>query len=340
MRVLIIGGTGSLSRRITEKALALGHTIAIFSRGLRKLPELSGSDLWVGEREQLRDHSEKIAAFAPDVVVDSICFHPDRAKDLVDLFASCRRVVLVSSVDVYGEEIGAMPVEESRRPEPVTGYAQAKYESERVVLEGLGRSATVFRPSHILGRSFLTASLWGRSPYWVDRISKGKPITVIDGGCNLVTPVHSSDAAEWIVRSFDNRAADGEVFNAVGKEIVPLRRYLNAIALAVGKPLEIRPIPSRLFQHSFDAARQFSFHRPFSCAKAERVLGYRAQSSIEVMMKETVDFMVANHLVQDSSEQPQDDELVARLERQETDLKQWFASPAFESRAFFRKDLA
>lgn len=340
MRVLIVGGTGSLSSRITEKALKLGHEVAVFSRGVRPAPGLTGAQLWVGNRENLRDFSEKITDFAPEVVVDSICFHPDRAQDLVELFPSARRVILISTVDVYGEDIGAMPVEETRVPSPATGYARGKYESEKVVLRGLGERATIFRPSHILGRTFLTASLWGRSPYWVDRIARGKPIVAIDGGCNLVTPVHALDAAEWIVRSFELRAADGQIFNAVGAEIIALRRYLRSIALALGCELQMLPVSSLVFQQTFDAARQFSYHRPYSSAKAERLLGYRAQSSIEAMMKETVDYMQANNLVQDCSAQPQDDKLVAHLEAHGQQLQRWFASSAFDAPAFFRKEQA
>jgi len=37
MRTLLIGGTGSFSTRITEKALERGHDVLVYARGLRPL---------------------------------------------------------------------------------------------------------------------------------------------------------------------------------------------------------------------------------------------------------------------------------------------------------------
>lgn len=326
-----------MSNRLTSKALAAGHEVVIFSRGNRAVPGLEGAQRILGDREQLRQHSEALHSFDPEVVVDSICFHPDRARDLVDLFPRVHRAVLVSTVDVYGEEVGGEPVTEERTPEPVTGYAQNKLECESVVMKGFGARATVVRPSHILGSTFLTASLWGRSPHWVDRIRKGKSIPIIDGGRNLVTPVHAADAAEWILRTFDSAAADGQVLNAVGGNIIPQLRYMKSIAVALGTELRVQAIPSPVFQRYFDAPTQFSHHRPYSGAKAQRLLGYAAQATPESMMKETVEHMLAQNLVRDCSEEPLDDVLIDLMNRQEQELGQLLASKPFAAKPFASK---
>jgi nucleoside-diphosphate-sugar epimerase len=320
MRVLVIGGTGSFSTRVTQKALERGHDVLVYSRGQRRLLDCVEARQLLAERASLRERATELASFAPDVVVDSICFDPVRAEDLVALFSAARRVILISSVDVYGEDMGAWPVSEERVPRPVTPYAQAKLACEEVVLEGLGSRATVFRPSHILGRTFLTTSLWGRSPYLVDRIAQGKPVPIIDGGRNLLTPVYAMDAAEWVVRSFDQPAADGQIFNAVGGEIITMKRYYECVALALGKKAHLLPVPSQVFKRHFDAPSQFNWHRPYSCAKAVRLLGHTPLGTPETMLAETVSFMLQNGLVKDSAEQPFDDALIELLGRQEAEL--------------------
>ena len=68
-----------------------------------------------GERAALQAHAAEIAAFDPQAVVDSICYVPKEAEDLVALFPKVRRVVFISSVDAYGEDIGASPVTERAR---------------------------------------------------------------------------------------------------------------------------------------------------------------------------------------------------------------------------------
>jgi nucleoside-diphosphate-sugar epimerase len=334
MRVLIIGGTGSFSSRVTEKAFARGHEVMVYARGQRPLLGVPfaasrgerGVRLLKGERGELRARAAEIRDFAPDVVVDSLCFDAARAEDLVDLFSGLRRVVLISSVDVYGEDVGVAPVSEERSPHPMTPYAKGKLASEKVVLEGLGARATVFRPSHILGRTFLTASLWGRSPYLVDRVRKGKHIPAIDGGRNLVTPVHAVDVAEWVVRSFDRAAADGQVFNAVGGVTTTQRHYYECIAKALGVELRLVAVPSHVFRRHSSAASQFNWHRPYSCAKAAAVLGYAPLGTPEMMLAETVEYMLEQGLVKDCAEHPFDDALVDLVLRHEAELGELLAS--------------
>jgi nucleoside-diphosphate-sugar epimerase len=224
--------------------------------------------------------------------------------------------------------VGAAPVSEQREPQPVTGYAKGKVAAERVVLTGLGAKATVFRPSHILGRGFLTTSLWGRTPYLVSRLQHGKAIPAIDGGRNVLTPVHAVDAAEWVVRSFQSPAADGQIFNAVGGEIITQKRYYECIAAVLGAKLTLYPVPSQIFKRYFDAPSQFNWHRPYSCAKAIERLGYTPLGTPELMLSETVQHMIAHGLVRDCMEQPFDDALIELLSRQAAELGQLFEARA------------
>jgi nucleoside-diphosphate-sugar epimerase len=319
MRLLFIGGTGHFSGRITERAIATGHEVMLYNRGKRSVPEDAG--LIVGERDDLHAHADEIAAFAPEAVVDSICFRPDQAEDLVALFPGVKRLVLISSVDAYGEDVGAAPVSEERAPVPVSDYGKGKLACEKVLFDALGPAVTAFRPSHILGRGFLTTSLWSRTPYLVDRIRKGKVIPAIDGGRNLMTPVYAGDAAEWVVRSLTTPAADGQIFNAVGGAIIPQKRYYQAVADVLGVPLKLVAVPSPVFRRVFASPPQFNWHRPYSCQKAVDLLGHAPAFTPEEMIRETVEHMLAHDLVGDSTKAPFDDLLVELLLRHEEELE-------------------
>jgi nucleoside-diphosphate-sugar epimerase len=297
----------------------------VVTRGKRPLPIAGTVRALRADRNDLRAHAAAFDAFDPEAVVDSICFEPERAADLVALFPRARRVVMISSVDVYGEDVGGIPVTEERALRPVTAYAKGKAACERVVLEGLGARATVFRPSHILGRTFLTTSLWGRSPYLVDRLRKGKPIPAIDGGRNLMTPVYAADAAQCVVASFGLAEADGQVFNAVGGVSVTQRDYYECAAQVLGVTARIVAIPSHVFRRRFDTPSQFNWHRPYSCAKAAAVLGHRP-ATLRTMMEETVTHMVKHGLVRDCAGEPFDDELVALALRHEAELEALLAT--------------
>ena len=320
MRVLILGATGSFTHRVTELALQRGHEVMAVTRGGRPLPGGWKVRALVADRAELRAHGAALAQFAPEVVVDSICFDPERAQDLVALFQSARRVVFISSVDVYGADVGGAPVTELREPRPVSGYAKNKLACERIVLEGLGPRATVIRPSHILGRTYLTSSLWSRSPHLVDRIRKGKPIPVLDGGRNLMTPVYALDLAHWVVETFGHRLADGEVFNAVGAEIVTQHDYYECIARILGVELRLVSIPAQVFRRYEDSLASLSWHRPYSNAKAVARLGYEPVGTLRSMLEETVGYMLEHGLVRDCAEHPIDDALVEAALRGEAEI--------------------
>ncbi len=328
MRVLIIGGTGNFSGRITEAVVAAGHQVTLYNRGKSPLPEGVQVPIIQGERADIRAHANEIAALAPEAVVDSITYKPAQAEDLAALFPQARRVVLISTVDVYGEDIGGAPVTEERTPTPVSDYGIGKLACEGVVLGKLGPSATVFRPSHIMGRGFLTTSLWGRTPYFVDRVRQGKVVPAIDGGRNLMTPAYAGDIAQWIVRALDNPAADGQVFNACGPQIIPQKRYYEIVAEVLGVPLKLVTVPSLVFKRYFASPPQFNWHRPYSCDKAVSLLGYTPQFTPEMMIRETVEHMLAHGLVRNCAQEPFDDRLVELLLRQEAELGALFEEKA------------
>ncbi|HHX41455.1 MAG TPA: 3-beta hydroxysteroid dehydrogenase, partial [Armatimonadetes bacterium] len=57
MRVLIIGGTGAFSGRVTERVVAAGHEVMLYNRGQRPLPDGVAVPVIRGERSALRDHA-------------------------------------------------------------------------------------------------------------------------------------------------------------------------------------------------------------------------------------------------------------------------------------------
>lgn len=319
MRILMIGGTGNFSKRITESAMTRGHDVALFNRGQRQSP--AGLAVISGERSEIRRHAKKIAAFNPEVVIDSICYKQSEAEDLVALFTDIKRLIMISSVDTYGEDTSFHPISETQEPQPVSDYGRGKVACERLLLEAFGQRVTIFRPSHILGRGFVTKSLWSRSPYLVDRIRKGKVIPVLDGGRNLMTPVYAGDIAEWIMRALEKPETGGEVFNAVGVQIITSKRYFETIANILGIELRIASLPSAIFRRLFPSIPQYNWHRPYSCQKAVNALGYAPQFTPEMMLRETVEYMIENDLVGNCGEDPFDDRLVEMLLGHEAQVK-------------------
>jgi nucleoside-diphosphate-sugar epimerase len=199
------------------------------------------------------------------------------------------------------------------------------------VLDGLRERVMVFRPSQILGRSFLTASLW-RSAYLVSRIQEGEPVPAIDGGRNLIAPVYAADAAKWVVRGFDAPAVDGQVFNAVGGD------HHAAVQLLLHRPRSRRAALARDGAVS-DLPLPISTRRRSSTGTAPLCLrpgggrlGHAPPGTPEQMLEETVRYRLDAGLVKDAAEQPLDDALVELLVRHAADLGELLARRAAEAR--------
>jgi nucleoside-diphosphate-sugar epimerase len=123
------------------------------------------------------------------------------------------------------------------------------------------------------------------------------------------------------MRALTDPAAAGQVFNAVGGEIAPQKRYYQAIADVLDVELRLVAVPSPVFMRRFSRPPQFNWHRPYSCQKAVELLGYAPQATIESMIRETVEHMIDHDLVGNCAEDPFDDQLVELLLRHEQELE-------------------
>jgi nucleoside-diphosphate-sugar epimerase len=116
MKVLIIGGTGFIGRRVTDRLFQHGHEVSVFSRGTID-PNLDPAIQHIyGDRENLSEYRSIFEQIAPDVVVDAIAMTEADARQTMTTFAGIsQRLVVLSSQDVYrardllwGREMGEL----------------------------------------------------------------------------------------------------------------------------------------------------------------------------------------------------------------------------------------
>jgi nucleoside-diphosphate-sugar epimerase len=102
MRVLVIGGTRFIGRRLVMQLAASGHEVAVFHRGQKRGALPPSVQHILGDRERLAEHADALRPFRPDVVVDMICYTEKQARAAVEVFGSfAGRLVTISSCDVY-----------------------------------------------------------------------------------------------------------------------------------------------------------------------------------------------------------------------------------------------
>src|SRR5688572_8470100 len=101
MKLLIIGGTKFLGRHLATDAIARGHEVTLFNRGLHSPEGLQGAETIHGDRN--RDLA-KLKGRSWDAVVDTCGFLPREIKAAAEVLTdSIGHYTFISSVSVYAD---------------------------------------------------------------------------------------------------------------------------------------------------------------------------------------------------------------------------------------------
>lgn len=146
--------------------------------------------------------------------------------------AGVRRLVHVSTIDVYGRESGVV-TEEAPMQETGAAYGDTKIAAEQAVRRALqmGLEATIVRPTIVYGPY---------SPNWTieyaERLQKRPwpfPRAQSSGICNAV---YVDDVVQGILRCLSHPAAVGEAFNLNGADWPSWYDYFEQLNAALGLP--------------------------------------------------------------------------------------------------------
>jgi 2'-hydroxyisoflavone reductase len=276
MRILVLGGTSFVGRAIVEDALAAGHTVTLFSRGL------TGTDLFPEVERRIGDRSTgdyaSLTGGEWEAVVDVSGYVPRHVQQAVEaLGARAGRYLFISSGSVYDKSQPDSGVTEDspRKPpehdtEEVTGptYGPLKVACEDTLLSLLGDRATIVRPGIVAGPHDST----DRFTYWVRRAAQGGRVAV---PCRLDQPVQvvdSRDLARLVVALLEQDLPGA--FNAVGPvEPVTLADLIRTCARAAGVQVELVAVPADAVEPGFplvmpDPSWEVMFSRRAAAAHA------------------------------------------------------------------------
>jgi nucleoside-diphosphate-sugar epimerase len=277
MRVLIIGGTGLISVGIVKHLLARGADVTMFNRGKRESTLTQVKQL-TGDRNEFDVFERRFAGERFDVVIDMICFTPTQALSAVRAFSgNCTHFLFCSTVCTYGVKVSAQGVVDEHFPqEPISQYGKDKLACERIILDAHRSGsfmATVIRPSHTYGPGNpLIDQLEFNACAW-DRIDKGLPVLIADGGMSLWNSTHRDDCGKLFAYAAMNSATYGKSYNATTQRVFSWRDYYREAAASMGKPARLVSMPAdwivghdpRRFQLLSEITR---FHGAYTSAAA------------------------------------------------------------------------
>lgn len=244
MKILFIGGTGTISMAISRLLLAQGHTLYLINRGNRN-SGLSG-DL-VELKVDINDEdavASLIADLSFDVVADFIAFVPAQLERDYRLFkGKTKQFIFISSASAYQKPLSDYRINEGTPlANPYWEYSRNKIACEDYLMKLYreeGFPVTIVRPSHTYDERSVPLGVHGDNGSYavLKRIMEGKPVIIHGDGTSLWTLTHNSDFAEAFVELLGNVHAIGEAVQITSDESVTWNQIYGIIADALGVKL-------------------------------------------------------------------------------------------------------
>lgn len=252
LRVLFIGGTGTISASSVRLAVASGMDVTVVNRGRNGAERATppGVESLVADVTNPDALAAALSDRSFDCVINFLSFDTTDVERMVTAFRGrTAQYVHISSASIYSKPVLHVPITESS---PVAmnkdlEYARAKLRAEDALLaehRESGFPVTIVRPSHTYDDA--NPPLPGG---WtvVDRIKRGKEIPVHGDGTSLWTLTHSEDFAQGLVGLIGNPRSRGEVFNITGSDVYTWDQIYSIIATALGTEARLVHVASDMF---------------------------------------------------------------------------------------------
>ncbi|WP_100811496.1 MULTISPECIES: SDR family oxidoreductase [unclassified Microbacterium] len=236
MRVLFIGGTGTISAACVRAAIDAGHEVSVLNRGSGRRPLPPEVREIVGD---IRDEDATRAALGGasfDVVADFLSFTPEHVATALRLVEGrTGQYIFISSASAYDKPPRHLPVTESTPlRNPFWKYSRDKIACEDVLVGAYrdrGLPVTIVRPSHTYDHALLpTMGAWTD----IARMRAGRPVVVHGDGTSLWTLTHSDDFAVAFTGLLGAPEAIGEAYTITGDHAPTWDQIYGWLARAAG----------------------------------------------------------------------------------------------------------
>lgn len=251
MKVLLIGGTGTISTSVSKLLVTQGHKLYVLNRGRNNnvLPqEVYPLIANICNEQQV---TELIKDLEFDCVIDFVAFVPKNLQRDHRLFKKkTKQFIFISSASVYQKPLSDYRITESTPlANPYWQYSRDKIACENYLINLYreeGFPITIVRPSYTYDKHSVPLGVHGQNGTWqiLKRMLEGKPVIIHGDGTSLWVMTHSSDFAKGLVGLIGNIHALGEAVHITSDEILTWNQIYQCIAQALNIPLNAVHISS------------------------------------------------------------------------------------------------
>ena len=310
MKILLIGGTGTISSAITRQLAESGHELWVLNRGNRK------NEVPAGVRQVICDINDEAEVLRQtgDQVFDAVCefigFLPSQVERDIRLFCGrTRQYVYISSASAYNKPAASHVITEGTAlANPYREYSRNKIACEELLMKTYreeGFPVTIVRPSHTYCERSVPVSVHGPKGSWqvLKRMLEGKPVLIQGDGSSLWTLTWNEDFARGFIGLLGNPKAIGEAFQIMSDEQLTWNQIYQSVANVLGvtfKPYYassdfLAAVSPKEYDFTGNLLGDKSVTVVFDCTKLKRAVpGFCATTRFDEGVRRCVDYLMSH----------------------------------------------
>jgi nucleoside-diphosphate-sugar epimerase len=257
MKVLVMGGTGVISRAIVGQLLAKQHEVTLYNRGSKSSLFAGQVRQIVGDRADRETFKTRLQQKSFDAVIDMICFSEPDAHSTVETFRDrVQQIIICSSIAAYKRPYQTVPVREDAESlweDPMFPYAFNKAAVDRylqAMIRDHGLPITIIRPSLTFGSGCANFGVLRQNYGVIERIRAGKPMVMCGDGNNPWSFTFVPDLAKAFVGAVGNPRTFGQHYHATSEERTMWKDLYLEIGKIFNKEVHLFHLPSQVLCHA------------------------------------------------------------------------------------------
>ena len=315
MKILLIGGTGTISSAITRQLAEGGHELWLLNRGNRKNEVPANVRQVICDINDEAEVMRQTGAEVFDAVCEFIGFLPSQVERDIRLFTGrTRQYVYISSASAYNKPAASHVITEGTTlANPYWEYSRNKIACEELLMRTYretGFPVTIVRPSHTYCERGVPVSVHGPKGSWqvLKRMMEGKPVLVQGDGSSLWTLTWNEDFARGFIGLLGNPKAIGEAFQIMSDEQLTWNQVYQSVANALGVTFKPYYVSSKFLAAVSPKAYDFtgnllgdkSVTVVFDCTKLKRAVpGFCATTRFDEGVRRCVAYLQSHPELQE-----------------------------------------
>lgn len=315
MKILMIGGTGTISSAITRQLAESEHELWLLNRGNRQAELPAGVKQIVADVEDEQLVAEKLGDMQFDVVCEFIGFLPEQVARDIRLFRDrTRQYVYISSASAYNKPARGYIINEGTTlANPHWEYSRNKIACEELLMKHYreeGFPVTIIRPSHTYCERAVPLGVHGLKGSWqvVKRMMEGRPVLIQGDGSSLWTMTWNEDFARGFIGLLGNPHAIGEAFQIMSDETLTWTQIYQTVADVLRVNLKPYYVSSAFLADvcpkAYDLEGSLLGDKAvsvvFDCSKLKRAVpGFQAHVRFEEGIRRTIDHILKHPELQE-----------------------------------------